>query len=573
MMKRILCMLLCMLMAAPAALADNGETPMKRFRKQVITGGNGIGGAVYISASGVADWVGVLLPFTAGKMNIRLIGQAQGDKADGVDDVNDWQFKIYTKDAQEQLHAITHLYGDQNAMYFQSELLPDVLLTLPVEDVQPLYQMIDGELFGMISAFDPLGLNVADSTSNTEVYAAMTDLMQIDEEEWTDKWEPVLARYYTNMDMWLSLYTDEPVISGGTGSMTMSAAYRIPSADFKTQMKYIIGMMVYDSELQNLLLPYVTMEQRMLYLNPSLIYFYEYCIDSLPIEGDILLKREMTAKGETIGTTISLPVPHLPQDLTKPLGEMLSNLFDLPYTDMLEDVQRVTFTQAGGDVSIDVACPQRTVSFIVDEIVSNAESAQWEGFIRITPAVGNDEVPLSAAFTYKNSHRIWEDDEWVLHENFLYAFSIAPDLSLLEVDDPFRSSYADFAPVSAEVQLNFSLETEPANRPVMLDLRAEVQLPDGMFGVTADLRTLVAWPHEELPTKGADDVRTLSEERIAALLAMLTENAIETMTTINNIPVPTQVPEVNAETEENGAADASVQQPAAPAPTEVPPMQ
>lgn len=532
-MKRFLCILMCLMLAAPAALAIETTTPTKKFRQQFITGGNGLRGTVSLSVSGAADWVEVLLPFTATKLQLRAIGEKQGDMSAVVSDDDDWQVKLYANDAQSNPRATTYIYGGPEAIYAQSELLPDVLLTLPVKNVHLPYQLVDGEMFSMLNSFDPLGLMNSHDGGNTQAYSAITQLMQIDDADWEANWEPVLSKYYTELDMWLSAYGTAPVVSGSTGSLTMNASYSIPAEDLKAEAKYIIGLMIYDTELQNLLLPYVTAEQRALYLNPSLVYFYEYCIDAAPLNGTIQLNREMTAKGETIGMSVSLPLPGMPEELTQPIGEMIAEIFSLPYTDILSDLTSISFGQSGGDVSVSVSSPKRTISFIIDENASNAETVHWEGFVRITPAVGNDEPPLSAAFTYKTSHRIWEDEEYAIHEDFSYLLSAEPDLSLMDEDDPFRSTYVDFPALSLEAGFNYLLQTDRANRPVQLEMTLNAQLPDAKLGLTANLRTAERWEHELLPMTGAENLLAMSDARVEELLKLLTTNAIQTMSTLN----------------------------------------
>ena len=75
-MKRFLCILLCLLLAAPAAMADT-YTPTKLFRQQFVTGGNDLRGTVSLTVSGVAEWLDVLMPFTASKLQVRIIGERQ----------------------------------------------------------------------------------------------------------------------------------------------------------------------------------------------------------------------------------------------------------------------------------------------------------------------------------------------------------------------------------------------------------------------------------------------------------------------------------------------------------------
>lgn len=537
-MKRFLCILMCLLMLVSGAAAEASNSPTSVFRKQFIIGGFGFGGTVYVSASGVAPWLDVILPFTGAKLQLRAIGESQGELIGQVGGNDRWQAKMYTKDAQGEVQGLTYLYGDAQAMYLKSDLLPDVLLMAPVQDVHIPYQLVDQEYLNLLAAFDPMGLMVPRVDGNVQAYSALTELAQIPDEVWAKDWAPVLEKYYTEIDMWLAAYGAAPEVSGATGNLTMKNVYRIPAEDLKAEAKYLIGLMMYDYELQALLVPYFTDEQRALYLNPSLVYFYEYCIDMLPLTGSIYLEREVTAMGETIGTSISMPLPKLPEELTAPVSEKLAEVFALPYNDILSDVQSFSYQKAGGDVSISIASPSRTISFIVDENVSNAETQQVEGFVRITPAPGNEEAPLSAAFTYKTSHRIWEDDDWVLHEDNTIYLSIEPDTSLMDADDPFRSSYIDFPALLLDAAFNYSQQTDMEGRPVKLAVEIRTVLPDAEVNITANLKTAEKWAHEELPTEGAEDMLQMDAERRNALLAEAAENALKAMTPAVQEDVP-----------------------------------
>lgn len=547
-MKRFLCILMCLVLAALPAMAES-YTPTKLFRQQFVTGGNGLRGTVTLSASGVAEWIEWLQPFMGAPLQVRIIGEQQGGESDLIDDDEDWQIKLFARDAQGDQRAVTWLYGGPEAIYLSSALLPDTLLTLPVEGVHIPYQLTDGEFAALADAFDPLGLRAAKG-GNATAYTALTALMNIGDAEWADKWEPVLEKYYTELDMWLSAYASATVVSGAAGSMTLRTAYSIPAEDVKAQAKYLVGQMVYDYDLQTLLLSSVTDEQRSLYLNPALIYFYEYCIDALPLRGSVILEREMTAMGETTSMNVSLPLPPLPEEITAPIGEMLAEVFALPYTDILSGLESLSISQSGGDVSLSVSSPQRTVSLIVDEIAENAETVHWEGFVRITPAITSDEAPLSAAFAYKTSHRLWEDEDYNTHEDFTWMMSVEPDLSLMSEDDPFRSRYVDFPALSMSAEVGYT-KSYKAGAPVQLAISLAGVLPEAEIGLTASLKVAERWAHETLPTTGAENWATLSAERIEALRSTLMANAIATMTTLNGAAEQTAEaePEVQADEE------------------------
>ena len=141
-MKRFLCILLCLLLAAPAAFADN-YTPTKLFRQQFITGGNGLRGTVSVTASGVADWLDLLVPFAGTKLQVRIIGERQGSESALVTDDEDWQVKLWAKDAQGGQQGMTRFFGSPEGILMESELLPDVLegRKIPPEKILELLRL------------------------------------------------------------------------------------------------------------------------------------------------------------------------------------------------------------------------------------------------------------------------------------------------------------------------------------------------------------------------------------------------------------------------------------------------
>ena len=356
-MKRILSLVLCLMLACSCALAETADTLPKKFNRQ-LTGGNGIRGYMSITASGVADWLNNLLPFTATDIQIRAIGEKQGEMSESIRDDDDWQIRFYAKDSQDKEVGTTWLYGDPAGVYFQSELLPGSVLAVPVEQVNLLYQLMRGDYADLFFSFDPLAMKAAGAQGNVPAYQAVANLLGIPAEEWEAKWLPVVEKYFLHLDLWLAGYGDPFAMTGESGALTMSANYQIPAEDLKTQAKYVIGQMLYDNDLMTLLLPYVTMEQRMTYLNPTMVYFYEACIDALPLEGDIILSREMSARGEIVSAKVSLPIPQLPEKLAAPVNAAVTAIFGLAEADVMAGMNRIEITQLG---------TKREIAFVGDK--------------------------------------------------------------------------------------------------------------------------------------------------------------------------------------------------------------
>lgn len=533
-MKRFLCILLCLLLMAPAALAE-GYTPTRLFRQQFITGGNGLRGTVAITASGVAPWLDLLLPFTASKLQVRIIGEAQGAASAFVTDDEDWQAKLWAKDAQGNQQGLTYVYGNPDGVFFSSDLLPGTLLTLPVRNVNLPYQLSDGKAVELFTAFNPLQLPASSASGNVSAWSALGQLFSIEEDVWNTQWAPVVAKYETLMDMWMADYATPTVLSGSAGSMTLRTAYEIPADALKEQMKYMVSLIMSDGELLNMIYPLLTEDQRSLYLNPALTWFYGHCIDIAPITGTILLERETTTLGETTAMTIALPVPELPDSLTVPLGELLKNTFRLPYADAFAGVDRVSIRQAGEDLSVSLNSPHRTITLLCAPGEAEEGASRYEGFLRITPAVGNDQPMLSAAFVYEASQSLWEDDEYNTHEDFAWSLELTPDMSLADPDDLFYSTCIEFAPLAFTAKVGYTMKDKAAS-PVQLAISVAAVLADAEVTVSASLKVAERWAHDVLPTTGAEDVTTMSDERLEQLRTLFVNNATQTMMNLNAAP-------------------------------------
>ena len=527
-MKRFLCILLCLVLAIPAALADD-KTPTQLFHQQFQVGGNGLRGTVTLTVSGVADWVDVLMPFAGNKMQVRIIGEKQGDLSNVVTDDDDWQVKFWVKDAEGGEQALTCFFGSPEGISMTTALLPDTVLTLPVENVNLPYQLKNGEWLPLLRAFAPILLE--DNGGNASAITGILGVGAVSDADWEAHWAPVLSKYETLMDMWLAGYAAPMVVSGTAGHMTLRTTYEIPADAMKAQMKYIIGVMMTDAELMALVSPYLTQEQISLYLNPAMLWFYEYCIDVAPLEGSILLEREMTTLGETTAMTISLPVTALPAEITQPLGAMAASLFSLPYEDAFAGINRVDIRMSGGDLSVSLNSPLRTVSLLVDDRTEGEDAINWAGYLRITPAVGVEEPPLSAAFAYTSSSTLWQDEEYKTHEDFAWALTVEPDMSLVSEDDPFHSTYVDFMPLAFSASAAYTKKEAQAS-PVQLVLALEVVLPDSTFTLDANLKVAERWAHDTVPTQPGENVLTLSHQRQEELRNLFVTNAVQTITTL-----------------------------------------
>lgn len=533
-MKKILCVMLCLMLMIPAAFAETADTLPKLLVRQ-LTAGQGLRGYADIEAFGTAEWLNYLLPFTPADIQIRAIGEKQGDVSGVIDDDDDWQIRFYAENSAEEEVGTTWLFGDPEGIYLQSELLPGTTISLPVEQVHLLYQLMRGEFDELFFAFDTMNLRAPAANGNASSYEAVANLLGIPAEEWAAKWLPVLEKYLLHIDLWLAGYGDSSFVNGEAGKLTMSGTYTIPAADLKREAKYLIGQMLYDGELQNLLLPYVTLEQRITYLNPSLVYYYEACIEALPLEGDIVLAREMSAMGEIVSTTVSLPIPALPEKVIAPVGQAAKALFGLSCENVLAGINRITLTQAGRDISLTISGNQRSIALQATDEAADANAMSLKGTLRITPEIGVEENYMSAAFTMDYAHRIWQDDSYNDHDTMTFAVSFTPDLTSLEEDDLFRNVYTEFSPVKLALTVDYRNDPYKANSPVQVNVDAAVTLPDAEVSAKIVLRITTKIAMQSLAHDNAENFEQMSDARKTELLESFISNAIVTMANLNAV--------------------------------------
>lgn len=535
-MKRMFCLLICLALFVPCAIAEDSVDLPRLFNAQFITGGHGVRGKATITVSGVAPWLELLMPFTASEIQIRAIGMPQGELADMVADDDRWQLRLYVEGNEDPNAGDTYLYNGPDGVYIQSKLLPGKVLKAPASGMHLLYDLARQDWDELLFGFDPFNLTGWNENNLPKAYEAMADVIGVDADVWEAEWAPVMQKYELETDLWLTSYGTAATEKADDGSLVMSAVYTIPVEDLKEMAKETIGSMLYDGELQALLAPLVSDEVRAVYLNPGLIYFYNACIDALPLSGDVVLSRETTAMGETLSTTISLPVPQLPAELADAAGKLLAEVFALPYENALSGMNRLILRSNGSESSLELSGDQRVITLTA----KNAETENARditGALRITPGVAVDETPLFAAYTLHLEDKTYEDDDYVTHQERHVALTLKNDDTLDNA-----ANQAAFAPVSLAFSAHYRNDSHTENKPVQINLALKLQLADADVSADVVLRTRAKWDMVQLPTEGAIDLTAASDEQLELLRNEFISNAVSTMVYLN-VPEAPDVPE------------------------------
>lgn len=466
-MKKLLClvMTLALVMSAASAFAAVEYTLEEKWQRQVDFG-NGIKGTLNMHVEGEKDWAQLLAPLSDVPMEIRAI---HSDKA--------FQYRVYAEMGEDAV-GMTQLYGDDKAVYLHSELMPDMLLTLAT----------DGDVLDRLSG------NQQGMTPT--LYSAMLNILNVPETTWEGKWQPALSAYETAIELWLESYASAPSVKRDeNGSATVLVRYDIPAEAVKAQIKALWGNILMDETLQPLLRGQMNQEQQDAYFNEHEKYYFDQIIDSLALNGNIVLEREMTAKGEALRTDMSFPLDH----------EGWTNLT----VKQLEKTTAVALT--GEDKRLEVE---------LEETAATSGSVGYKGKLCYVP--GQAQESLGVAFTLVEVKSSSTDEDTRSHNVSNWTLKVQPD------DACTGEGWKTVEPMEITARVHIHSKAMQYN-PVTLELEASLNMADARLSAALELRTTSPWVLDELPIEGARDAAALTDEERKQLFTDLGLNALTVM--------------------------------------------
>lgn len=463
MLKRILSVLLCLALllggTALAAKEDDYTLPELLYQHFSVQD-YPIRGSVALTASGTAPWLDYLLPLTASTLSVRLLN---------LEDSDDFQYQVYSQDESGNQQALTQLYRVGDTLYLRTALLPDTLLSMSLAEA---------------------------AGSNPSFYSVVAELLAQPNLLWDSVWQPVLADYLNELELWLADYAAEPESATENGEMVVRVSYVIPADDVKAQTKLMWQQALYDEELLSLLRPMMTDEQQAIYLNPSLMYFYDACIDALPMTGDLRLSRRFSARGETLSVAIALPLPQNAWGFTS-----------------------LTFRQEANTTALVLNSATQTLTFSMTAAESTDAATSLTGTISNVPAAFvADAKTLQAKFALTSQHSESQDSDGTRHDDSAWTLTIEPD-----TDGSTATDVVTFEPITAELSLQYSRENKES-APIHLRVIAGLHMAEADIGAKMALRTTSRWNALDLPTQGAEDVGSMDTTRFLQLIATASQN-------------------------------------------------
>lgn len=470
-MKKLICLLLSVMLVAlcTTAMAKVEYTLLEKWQRQVDFG-NGIKGTLKVNVDGDADWAKLLAPLKDVPMEIRAIH-----------DGDTFQYRLYVEKGEEML-GLTQLYGDQQTVYLKSDLLPDALLSLNA----------GGDVLNTLAGVT--------AQQNPSLYSAMLNLLNIPQTSWDGKWVPALKPYESAIELWLESYASSPsVLRGEDGSATVLVRYDVPADAVKAQLKGLWSNVLQDGTLLPLLQAQLNQAQQETYLDANWLYYYEQVIDALPLEGSVVLEREMTAKGDTLRT-----------DMVFPLAQ--------------DGWSSLTIHQAEEATSFQLQGSEKELALDLEKTVSG-DSGNYQGKLRYVPA-DKAQKAAALAFTLVETKTTAVDEDTRSHDMTTWKLNIQPD------GDYTGEGWETITPAEVNLQLHLHSKSQQSS-PVTVAVSADVKLAEAQIAVELELMTRSKWVMDSLPTEGAVDVASLSTEEVTWKLADLGLNGLTMIQRMN----------------------------------------
>lgn len=496
-MKRHFLIVLTVLLAVitSTGCAASYTLPEKMYNQLAI--GSGLKGSFMITAEGEKFDTPFMNQITDAEFDIR-----------GIVSGKDLHYYVFQQREDEQQTAVNELYRKDGVFYFRSDMVQGKILSFPT-----LSQIVE-------TLFPAEGENTASS-------GFISRIITMPEEERKEHWDPLLNRYQKELEMWLADFTvqaDSVKLENGFSALDFT--YDIPLDQVNEQIIRLYAELTADNELSSLLDSIMTAEEKALYVNGNLLYFYQEALNSLNLSGSVRMSKRVSAMGELLRFSLSLPL-----DKRTTGYESLS----------IEMVDQLTvYTLRNSDRIISLALPDMEVFR-----QPTFNTSVWFAYIQ-----NNTDQPMNTAFRadIQKNNETYNDENEKSHETDQYYIRLEPDTKYLPADADL-SHLSESEPVTADIDLHYSSKYAQ-NSATTLEIKAEITDGESIMKIEGKVKTAAPWLF--MPFEVIDPIQTGTspEEVLEPYLTDWISNAESLITHIREEDVPDTVQQENNETEQ-----------------------
>ena len=444
MKKNCFIFLMCIVLLASVTCHAASYTLPEKMHNQLAIG-SGLKGTFSITAEGEKAETPFLTAVSDAEYSLR-----------GISSGKDYHYSVFQTDASENQTAKSEVYCKDGILYFRSDMVPGKVLALPsaVDWIDSLFP-IKGE--------------------NPTISSFIVNMMSLSETEMNDKWKPVLTKYQNELELWLADFTVQAdVIKMDNGSSALDFTYVIPAEEIKKQTLQLFREFTTDQEVLSLLDEVMTPEQRSLYFNADLLYYYDETLNYLDISDDIRMNKRVSAMGEVLSASITVPLdPAVTSYRTMKIESSDG---------------KTVYTLQNEDQLIVIGVPDEK-----ENALAESQKSIW--FTGLVPSIDKKEDGqadfLSLRMDIQYSGKSYDDEEEKSHQEDHYTITVSSDETYLP-EDFDRSRLVAFSDIRIELDLHYSSKYSQ-NSATSLDINATAVQEDSTIKVEGKLKTAAPW--------------------------------------------------------------------------------
>ena len=480
-MKRILTMILCLVLTVTAAAAYAADLTLPtKLERQMQHDGNGEKGSLTIYANADPEDYPLLSAIQNAKYTI--LRNASGDR---------WHIVLQQTENDEQGKEIrqfnkTELYRGDDSLYFRTDFLPGEVFQIP-EDLSVIIPELAGK------------------GENPSLDSVLVSLLSINSSA-KEKQEAAIGKYSKILEKWIEGFQGTPEqIRSEDGSIQMKLSCIVPADEVRKEIAELVTAAAADPEMNEVFGQLMTDEQKAVYLNPDLGYYYTEAMAGAVISGDVQYTRIKTALGQTVSRELVLPVN--------------AELTGYEVLKVKSTGDRVCWTLQGDKGTVQLFLPED-----IETILNGAEYQFSARYIRINSDPESEDANLAVvAQIQKTSEVSFDPEKEKNHETITYKVRVVRDTSLL----PEGTEDADIDPydnLTAELTLHYSGKSGP-NAATTLEVGLKLNQGKLDLDASGTIKTASTWPFVPFSTEKDLKIEKLTENEKAAALLQLLKNA------------------------------------------------
>lgn len=279
-MKRLISLLLILLLCAGMLSAGAEEMSMPEKMIKQLENGSGLKGSFLLKAVGMEEEAPLMTAFHQAPFELRGLQTMEGELL----------YYIYQTDESEAQLNLTSLYGKDGLFFLKSDLISS---TLSFPGVAGLMDLAGGKKNG-----------------NAPIISVLPELFSILRDPDPEQWNTAFAPYEQMTELWLARFPLETAfLAGEDGASLLEMTCVIPWEDVKSFLTEFFSRFLADERIEALLSPILTEEQKAVYLNQNLGYYYVEILSGLTAKEDLVITRLADARsGVQISTRMLLPL-------------------------------------------------------------------------------------------------------------------------------------------------------------------------------------------------------------------------------------------------------------------------